>query len=136
MSENPVTVSTHAGQEALELVPLDDALAMMMEGWWDDPETKRWMGGYRPQQALQLAANPPKEFRGGAVLSRKALAALKAKRPVALVDFESYDDGTAGVGIVVAPDGPRPRIGSIDFESACAVRTPQGCARALRGHRT
>lgn len=104
MSENPVTVSTYAGQEALELVTLDDALAKEMEGWWDDPETKRWMGGYRPQEALQLAANPPKEFRGRVVLSRKALAALKAKRPVALVDFESYDDGTAGVGIVVAPD--------------------------------
>jgi GNAT superfamily N-acetyltransferase len=65
-----------------------------IEPWFDDPETQRWLGGRDwPSRLAQLAEQP----------GRFALLYARGEEPVALLDIERYDDGTAAVAVVVSP---------------------------------
>lgn len=88
----------------LQLVPLNEELVRAITPWWSDPETKKWIGGYPASKALELSQSPPDEFRGRKVLKRSALVGLLDQQPVSLVDFELYEDASAGVGLVVGPN--------------------------------
>ena len=66
-----------------------------VSGWFADPETIRWLGGYDwPRRLLELAARSPDRF---------ALAGVRAGAIVGVLDVERAGDGRADVALVVAP---------------------------------
>lgn len=91
------------GDDRLTFVPLDQELANVISSWWEDSETRKWMGGYPPSKALELASSHPAEFRGRKVVGRTALVGLANGDPISLIDFEKYEDGTAGLALIVSP---------------------------------
>lgn len=77
------------------LRPLHAADLVLIDAWFDDPQTQRWLGGRDwPAQALQLA-----DPRAG----RFALLALDQDQPVGLLDVELDAGGTASFAVVVDP---------------------------------
>ena len=76
-----------------------------VEPWFDDPETVRYLGGRDwVRRALALMQQTPgQEFQGHMVLRRNVWIASEERLPVALIDVESYDDGSAAFAFVVAP---------------------------------
>lgn len=69
-----------------------------IEGWFDDPETQRWVDGPKwPRRLLELAQCP----------NRVALLFGQPGDPVALLDLERNDDRTAAIALVVAPSHRR-----------------------------
>lgn len=76
-----------------------------LESWFDDAATQRYLGGrdwlYREVTLMQTT--PGVEFRGRLVQARYVWVVFEGQTPVALVDVEPYDDGTAGFAFVVAP---------------------------------
>ena len=90
---------------ALRLVPFTAGALLVVEPWFDDAETRRWLGDRRwPSMILRLAAGPPGEHRGHQVLDRRAWLVEEDDAPVGLVDVEVYEDQTAGLAFVIAPD--------------------------------
>ena len=78
---------------ALRLVPFTAGALLVVELWFDDAETRRWLGDRRwPSMILRLAAGPPAEHRGHQVLDRRTWI------------VEVYEDRTAGLAFVIAPD--------------------------------
>lgn len=74
----------------------------ILDTWFDDAETQRWLGGRDwPAQALRLAA---------ADLERHAFVVVLRGEPVGLLDVEVYADGTASFANVVAPSRRRQGI--------------------------
>ncbi len=84
-----------------------------IEGWFDDAETQRYLGGRdwlrREPELMQVCVGM--EFRGCIVLARYVWVVREEGTPVALVDVEPYDDGTAGMALVVAPKARRRGVG-------------------------
>jgi ribosomal protein S18 acetylase RimI-like enzyme len=79
-----------------------------IEPWFDDEETRRWLGGRDwPHRLLGLATNP----------RRHALVWQRDGEPVALVDLECCADASAAVAIVVRPDARRQGIGGLVMRS-------------------
>ena len=76
-----------------------------IEPWFDDPQTQRFLGNrswlYRTLSLVQAA--PGAIFHGRRVLSRHIWVIYEGTMPVSILDVEPYDDGTAGVALVVAP---------------------------------
>jgi len=120
-------------RKLMELVPLDADHLPILSKWWLDPETKRWMGGYPPEMALRLAADPPPEFRGRRVIDRQALVVLEGGEPRALIDFERYDDSSAGLGIVVEPSVRGRGVGRLALHFLLGSDRMTGVARAFAG---
>lgn len=48
----------------IEFVPLDEKLVEVITPWWNDPETKKWMGGYPPAKALAASSIAAKGISG------------------------------------------------------------------------
>jgi RimJ/RimL family protein N-acetyltransferase len=89
----------------MDLVPFTPADLPRVELWFDDAQTRRWLGGPQwPAMVLRLAADPAEEHRGRRIRARQAWLAEQAGIPVALLDVEVYPDGTAGCAFVVAPE--------------------------------
>jgi RimJ/RimL family protein N-acetyltransferase len=66
----------------------------IVEPWFDDPETQRWLGDREwPRRLLRLAREP----------HRFALLYAVADHPAGLLDIELYEEGTAAVAVVVSP---------------------------------
>lgn len=89
----------------LDFVPITSNSLERIEAWFDDPDTRRFLGGrdwIRRLPAL-LRDSPGVEFRGRRVVARHAWIAHAAGSPVGIVDVERYGDGTAGVALAVAP---------------------------------
>lgn len=64
-----------------------------IDGWFDDPETVRWLGGRDwPRTLLRLADEP----------GRSALLFVHLDEPVALLDVDR-DGASAAIAVVVAP---------------------------------
>lgn len=77
----------------MQLRPLMEADLAVAAPWFEDAETRRWLGGPGwPGESLAL--------RGP---SRQCYLALAEGRPVGLVDIESYPDGRASFAYVTAP---------------------------------
>lgn len=90
----------------LDFVPVTPDAVDEVEGWFDDPDTQRFLGGREWVRRLPalLQDSPGVEFRGRKVLARHAWTVCAAAvGPVGMVDVERYDDGTAGIALVVAP---------------------------------
>jgi len=89
----------------LGFVPVTPDAVGEVEAWFDDPDTRRFLGGrewVRRIPAL-LRDSPGAEFRGRRVLARDAWIVRTAEGPVGIVDVERYDDATAGIALAVCP---------------------------------
>jgi GNAT superfamily N-acetyltransferase len=75
----------------------------VVEPWFDDAETRRWLGDRRwPRRLLELARMP----------GRSATVFVEGDAPVALLDVERYADGTAAIAVVVSPSRRRKGLAS------------------------
>lgn len=76
-----------------------------LESWFDDSATRRHLGdrSWLVRTLTLVEEAPSAEFRGRRVLGRHIWVVRESGRAVALVDVEPYDDGTAGIALVVAP---------------------------------
>lgn len=84
-----------------------------IEGWFDDPDTQRWLGGRDwPRRLLQLAQ----------ATDRFALLFDQSGDPVALLDLERDDDSTAAIALVVAPTQRRRRIAATLLRSLFSLQ--------------
>jgi RimJ/RimL family protein N-acetyltransferase len=67
----------------------------IVEPWFDDPETQRWLGDREwPRRLLRLARQP----------GRFALLYALTDHPVGLLDVELYEGGKAAVAVLVSPE--------------------------------
>ncbi len=104
---------TSARVTPIELRPFTPDLLGAVAPWFDDAETVRWLGGRDwPENLLRLIADPPQEHRGSTVRERAGWIATLDGDPVALIDTEVYEDGTAAVALVVAPAQRRRGVGA------------------------
>ena len=88
----------------LRLVPFSGADLEAVAAWFDDPETRRWLGDRRwPAMILRLAADLPAEHCGHRVIDRRAWIIEEGDVRVGMIDVEIYADRTAGLAFVVAP---------------------------------
>jgi RimJ/RimL family protein N-acetyltransferase len=88
------------------LRPLEEADVQAMEPWFDDAETRRFVGG--PgwlRQMLDLSKTMPGKVDQGRLLrSWPVWTAVVDCDVVGYADAGVYDDGTASITVVVAPD--------------------------------
>lgn len=78
----------------LRLKPLDASDLPIVEPWFDDAETQRWLGG-REWPALGFRLQGP---------DRQLYLALDETTPVGLLDCEAYPDNSASFAVVTAPE--------------------------------
>lgn len=78
----------------LRLKPLDASDLPIVEPWFDDAETQRWLGG-REWPALGFRLQGP---------DRQLYLALDETTPVGLLDCETYLDNSASFAVVTAPE--------------------------------
>jgi RimJ/RimL family protein N-acetyltransferase len=85
----------------------------LVEPWFQDPETQRWLGGPDwPQRALKLADAPLDEFRGAQETGSFRFLAWDRDVPVGYVDCGTFDrwttweGGPGGRGVVGVIDEP------------------------------
>lgn len=85
--------------------PITPDVIPEIEPWFEDSETQRYLGDktWLHRTLTLLREAPGVQFRGRRVLARHVWVVREAGHAVALVDVEPYDDGTAGVALVVAP---------------------------------
>jgi ribosomal protein S18 acetylase RimI-like enzyme len=94
----------------LALRPLTAADIPVVEPWFDDEETRHWLGGRDwPRKSLRLAGP-----------ARHELLALIDDRPVGMVDVE-IEHGRAAFAVVIAPDARRHGIGRQMVEACIAL---------------
>jgi RimJ/RimL family protein N-acetyltransferase len=90
----------------MRLIPFSAAALPLVEPWFDDEDTCRWLGDrHWPAMVLRMAANPPREPRGDRprTVARQNWLFEEDAAPVALLDVEAYDNHTAGCAFVVDP---------------------------------
>lgn len=95
----------HQNEMKLNFIPITSDSVKEVEGWFDDADTQRFLGGrewVRRIPAL-LQDSPGVEFRGRRVLARYAWIVYTTGSPVGIVDVERYDNRTAGLALAVAP---------------------------------
>lgn len=89
----------------------------LVEVWFDDPEVVRWLGDRAwPRRLLRLAA----------ASNRHAVLFMKGDDPVALLDLEREDDGTAAIACVVAPPLRRQGVGTSILRSLLTLPETEG----------
>jgi RimJ/RimL family protein N-acetyltransferase len=90
-----------------------DELALV-DPWFADPDTQRWLGGPAwPAQMLALAAAPLGAFRGALEAGRYRWLAWDGDRPVGYIDGGTYDRWTTwdpDRGVVACLPGPAAAI--------------------------
>ena len=85
----------------ISLTPLTPDTLPLTEAWFKNEETRRWLGDVSwPERALRLASEPSTE---NDVTGRFVWLACHGEEPVGLVDVERYENGTAGLALVVGP---------------------------------
>jgi GNAT superfamily N-acetyltransferase len=108
------------------LEPLKAAHLPLVEPWFDDPETRRRLGGRDwPVQALALAASPPPGT------DRYGLLARIGQEAVGLADLEVAHDGAASLALLVAPGRRRCGVGSAILAQVLALPAVAGRPLAL-----
>ena len=85
----------------------------LVESWFQDPETQRWLGGPDwPRMALKLSHAPLGEFRGAQEMGSFQYLAWDKDAPVGYVDCGTFDrwatweGGPGGRGVVDVIDEP------------------------------
>ena len=85
----------------LRLKRLDASDLPIVEPWFDDSETQRWLGG-REWPGLGFSLQGP---------DRQLYLALDETTPVGLLDCETYPDNSASFAVVTAPEMRKRGIG-------------------------
>ncbi|MHB8643957.1 MAG: GNAT family N-acetyltransferase [Gaiellaceae bacterium] len=76
--------------------------------WFDDDDTRRFIGGTGWVEHSLLHPPPPSTERLGRQISARFMwMARESGVPVGVVDIASYDDATADLALIVAPDHRR-----------------------------
>jgi ribosomal protein S18 acetylase RimI-like enzyme len=71
----------------------------LVEPWFSDPETQRWLGGPKwPRMMLDLADQPLGEFRGAMEIGRFRWLAWDGQVPVGYIDCGTFDRWTSWDG--------------------------------------
>jgi RimJ/RimL family protein N-acetyltransferase len=92
----------------LELESFTHADRDAVDPWFDDDDTRRFIGGTGwVEPSLLHAPKPPAGREGRQISARFMWVAREAGVPVGVVDVETYDDGTADLALIVAPDHRR-----------------------------
>jgi RimJ/RimL family protein N-acetyltransferase len=79
-----------------------------VDPWFDDDDTRRFIGGTGwVEHSLMHPPTPPTERDGRQIAARFMWVAREDGVPVGVVDFATYDDWTADLAMVVAPDHRR-----------------------------
>jgi len=95
--------------------------------WFDDPDTRRWLGGREwPANLIRLIADPPTVHRGSSVRERAGWLAILAGEPVALADTEIYEDASALATALAATHGVERLVGGVEQHNDASLR----CVRA------
>jgi RimJ/RimL family protein N-acetyltransferase len=91
----------------LELKPFERDELVLVEPWFRDPETNRWLGGSSwPAMMLDLQQRPLREFRGMRELARHVWLAWHDGAPVGYVNcgvhdrWTTWEGGAEGRGVV------------------------------------
>ncbi|HEX4745519.1 MAG TPA: GNAT family N-acetyltransferase [Gaiellaceae bacterium] len=93
-----------------------------VEPWFDDAETRRWLGDRRwPRRLLELARMP----------GRSATVFVEGDTPLALLDVERYEDGTAAIAVVVSPSHRRNGLASRVIASLRDMPETEGVAEIV-----
>lgn len=110
----------------VDLRPFVPEQLAVVEPWFDDPETQRWLGSPDwPQRALQLADAPLGEFRGAQETGRHRFLGWDRDVPVGYIDcgtsdrWTTWEGGRGGRGVVSVIDEPS---GGIAFVTDPALR--------------
>ena len=112
------------------LRPFDRAELPLLEPWFEDPETQRWLGGPDwPLMTLALSDVPLGEFRGALETGRYRFIAWDGSAPVGYIDCGTFDRWTTWEG---GPEG-RGVVGVID-EPSGAMAYVIDPARRRRGY--
>jgi len=103
--------------------------------WFDDPDTRRWLGGREwPANLIRLIADPPTVHRGSSVRERAGWLAILAGEPVALADTEIYEDASAAIALIVAPQHRRRGVATGTLHAlATALAATHGVERLVGG---
>jgi ribosomal protein S18 acetylase RimI-like enzyme len=89
----------------------------VVEPWFDDPDTRRWLGGREwPGRLLRLARAP----------DRLAVVYLLDRAPVALLDLERLAPANAAIAIVVSPAHRRRRVAATVLGTLFALAEVDG----------
>lgn len=86
----------------VDLGPCTEADLPLVESWFDDPETQRWLGGPSwLQMSMALLDAPLRKFRGARETRRHRFVAWDGECPVGYIDCGTYDgwatwDGSTG----------------------------------------
>lgn len=110
----------------LELRPFVRAQLPLVEPWFEDPETQRWLGGPDwPRMALDLTDAPLGEFRGAQETGRYQFLAWDGDVSVGYIDcgtcdrWTTWEGGPAGRGVVSVIHEP---AGGIAYVTDPALR--------------
>jgi RimJ/RimL family protein N-acetyltransferase len=79
-----------------------------VDPWFDDDDTRRFLGGTGwVEHSLMHPPKPPAEREGRQIVARFMWVAREDGLPVGVVDIATYDDWTADLAMVVAPEHRR-----------------------------
>ena len=92
----------------MELEPFTHADRDAVDPWFDDDDTRRFVGGTGwVEHSLMHPPSPPTEREGRQISARFMWVAREDRVPVGVVDVATYDDGTADLALIVAPERRR-----------------------------
>jgi len=93
----------------LRLRPFERRHLPLVEPWFTEPDTRRWLGGPQwPRQVLDLAGRPLGEFRGALETGRYCWLAWDRGSPVGYIDcgttdrWTTWEGGPSGRGVISA----------------------------------
>jgi RimJ/RimL family protein N-acetyltransferase len=91
----------------VQLRPFESDQLPLVESWFNDADSQRWLGGPRwPQQMLDLLKRPLGEFRGAVETGRYRWLAWEHDRAVGYIDCGTHDrwttweGGSSGRGVI------------------------------------
>jgi RimJ/RimL family protein N-acetyltransferase len=87
----------------LQFQPLRGDLLDLVDCWFDDQQTRRWLGGRGWAAASMALADPPN--------GRHVLGAFRDSTLVGMLDVECTPDGSASFALVVDPQCRREGLG-------------------------
>jgi hypothetical protein len=113
MVRRAVVAAGRLGSVDVELLRFTRSQLPLVEAWFADPDTQRWLGGPSwPRQMLDLADAPLGVFRGAVETGRYRWLGWEEGRPVGYIDcgvherWTTWEGGPAGCGVLGEIPGP------------------------------
>jgi RimJ/RimL family protein N-acetyltransferase len=92
----------------LELASFTHADRDAVDPWFDDDDTRRFIGGTGwVEHSLMHPPSAPTEPEGRRIAARFMWVAREDGTPVGVVDVATYDNGTSDLALIVAPEHRR-----------------------------